>query len=760
MLKRGMKFMIMMLALFLLVAVRPDNVQAATASGTCGDELVWELDEGVLTISGSGNMKNYSAGKAPWYEHRTRITDLVIESGVTTVGDYAFDDCSRLTDINFGSVTKIGNHSFDGCDALVNVSIPATVTSIGEYGFYHCDRLKTLHIAGDPSMGYRCFKLCTSLTKVTMDKVTTVGSSAFTEDTSLETVSMMSAVTVKDYAFNTCSALKTVYGDNITSIQEYGFVNCESLTTINLSKVTKIGHYAFQYNKSLKDVHISAATTSIGDYAFEHCEGMKTLTIDGDPSIGYRCFRYCTGLTKVVMDSVTTVNSSAFTGDTSLTSVSMLNVKTLKDYAFHECSGLMVLIAPNLRTIEEYAFRNCTKLTSVSFANADSIGQYAFENCEQLVSVNIPNATSIGSYCFVNCKALPSIQMENIESIGSYAFKNCTGLTAIGLSQYLESIGGSAFASTTALKNVFYGGTASDWGTYVSIGGSNTYLQNAKFSYGSCEIVLTINEQPKTQKVKNKNTAYFTVYAIGNGVNYQWQYRTSSNGSWKKCTAEGNQSPILKVAATNAKSGYQYRCKLMDADGNTKYTNTVNLYVLGIKKQPVVQKVVDGDKAVFAVNASGHNKKYQWQYRKSANDSWQSASASGNKKASMTVTASTAKNGYQYRCKITDSAGNVVYSKAVKLYVLGIKKQPASVTIKAGNKAKFTVTATGYDKTYQWQYRTSASGKWKNVTADGNKTNTIKISATRSRNGYQYRCKISDDAGNVIYTKAATLRIK
>ena len=122
--------------------------------------------------------------------------------------------------------------------------------------------------------------------------------------------------------------------------------------------------------------------------------------------------------------------------------------------------------------------------------------------------------------------------------------------------------------------------------------------------------------------------------------------------------------------------------------------------------------------------------------------------------------ATTTRDGYQYRCKITDSAGNVIYSNAVTLNVLGIKTQPASVTAKAGDTVTFKVVATGQGITYQWQWRNGSSGTWARTTVSGNKTATISMPATAARNGYQYRCKITDSAGNVVYSYAVVLNVK
>ena len=108
---------------------------------------------------------------------------------------------------------------------------------------------------------------------------------------------------------------------------------------------------------------------------------------------------------------------------------------------------------------------------------------------------------------------------------------------------------------------------------------------------------------------------------------------------------------------------------------------------------------------------------------------------------------------------MTNSSGSV-YSSAATLTVGGkpvITRQPASVTVAAGETASFSVTATGA-ASYQWYYRTSSSGSWTEVSAASGKTATYSLTAAARHNGYQYRCKVTNSSGSV-YSSAATLTV-
>ncbi|MBQ6831941.1 MAG: hypothetical protein IJO28_04830 [Oscillospiraceae bacterium] len=323
--------------------------------------------------------------------------------------------------------------------------------------------------------------------------------------------------------------------------------------------------------------------------------------------------------------------------------------------------------------------------------------------------------------------------------------------------------------------NSFFMGTYSTYttfsasGTYYITGDNAANIDKTQFparlyAAGTAATAPTITSHPTTVNMPAGTTAKFTVKASGTGLTYQWQYRTSSTGSWKNCTATGNKKATVSVPVTASRDGFQYRCKVTNSAGKTVNSKvaTLNVVTLKITAQPANKTVPIGTTAKFTVKATGSTLKYQWQYRSSSTAAWKSASATGSKTATVKVPATASRNGFQYRCKITDKYGNVIYSKVVtlKAVVLKVTTQPANKTVAAGTTAKFTVKASGTGLTYQWQFRKSADGKWFNNTSASGKTNVLSIGATASRNGFQYRCKITDKYGNVIYSNVATLTVK
>ena len=128
--------------------------------GTCGEHVAWTLEDGILTIGGSGAMSDYaSTSEVPWYGQRAEITSVVICDGVTAIADRAFYNCTAMTDVSIGKdVTNIGTYAFRGCTALVEVTIPAGVTNLENSAFRACAALATITFGGNaPTIGNNVF---------------------------------------------------------------------------------------------------------------------------------------------------------------------------------------------------------------------------------------------------------------------------------------------------------------------------------------------------------------------------------------------------------------------------------------------------------------------------------------------------------------------------------------------------------------------------------------------------------------------------
>ena len=226
--------------------------------------------------------------------------------------------------------------------------------------------------------------------------------------------------------------------------------------------VTSIGDWAFNYCSGLTSVTIPNSVVSIGRYAFYYCSGLTSVTIGNSvTSIGGSAFRDCSGLISVTIpNSVTSIGEYAFNNCSGLTSVTIPNsVKSIGDYAFDNCTGLTsVTIGNSVESIGDWAFVNCRGLTSVTIPNSvTSIGDYAFKDCYRLTSVTIPNSVkSIGYQAFCYCSGLTSVTIPNsVTSIGPHAFQYCSGLTSVTIGNGVESIGKYAFGNCSKISDVY-----------------------------------------------------------------------------------------------------------------------------------------------------------------------------------------------------------------------------------------------------------------------------------------------------------------
>ncbi len=240
-----------LLALSLLLSLLPSAALAADTvdSGACGSGLTWTLDEdGVLTVSGTGEMDDYGTDDTPWYARHREITAVVIGDGVTGIGTYAFYNCTALTDVTISaSVTSIGEYAFADCAALTNITLPNSVMVIGDYAFLNCVCLTEIDLP---------------------DSVTDLGDQAFRSCTALTSVSL--SCDIPDYAFYGCTALtEASLGEGVTDIGEYAFCGCTALMNIILpDSVVNIEAYAFYNCTSLVLVSFGTGISWIKDYAF------------------------------------------------------------------------------------------------------------------------------------------------------------------------------------------------------------------------------------------------------------------------------------------------------------------------------------------------------------------------------------------------------------------------------------------------------------------------------------------------------------
>ena len=515
------------------------------ASGYCGAEgngenLSWTLDsKGLLTISGTGKMADYSIENIPWMNNRTDIKVVNIVEGVTCIGEFAFYYCTSLTSIDIpDGVTYISYSAFRGCSSLTSITIPNGVTSIGNYAFKGCSLLTSITIPnGVTRIGDYAFEGCSLLTSITIPNgVTYISYSAFRGCSSLTSITIPNGVTsIDEYAFEGCSLLTSITIPNgVTSIGENAFYGCSALVSVNIpDSVTSIGENVFYGCSALVSVNIPDSVTSIGENAFHGCSALISVTIpDSVTSIGYSAFSSCTSLVSItVPNSVTSIARAVFSHCSSLASITIPDsVTSIDDFAFDSCTSLVSITIPNsVIIIDDYAFANCTSLVSITIPNSvTSIDDHAFYRCASLTSIDIPNSvTSIEEDAFTECENISEIYFNidpkylniDLSSIFSSSIKAYVIVPAAYLSDYVtlfSSFENIILADTDG--NMYLGSGIHLYGYSLILDGSigvnfymklsETVLNNEESAY----MEFTVNE--KTQQVPVKDATIKDGYYI------------------------------------------------------------------------------------------------------------------------------------------------------------------------------------------------------------------------------------------------------
>ena len=281
------------------IATNVAKAQTVIDEGRCGDNLTWQLtSNGILTINGTGAMDDYNPHVAsypqgpkiaPWDSYKEKIETVIIGNGATTIGTYAFEECSKIISVDIpNSVTTIGYFAFNECSRLTSVIIPDAVTAIGYAAFSNCSKLTSINIPNSVRViDEQTFSGCSSLTSVIIPN---------------------SVTEIKGGAFNGCSKLTSIEIPNsVTVIGVASFSDCGKLTSIEIpNSVIELGSYAFADCMSLTSAIIGDAVNGIGNDTFANCFYLTSVTIGKSVAwIENDAFAYCNWLKTIICKATT-----------------------------------------------------------------------------------------------------------------------------------------------------------------------------------------------------------------------------------------------------------------------------------------------------------------------------------------------------------------------------------------------------------------------------------------------------------------------
>jgi len=463
----------------------------AEKSGICGDNLEWKLtDEGVLTITGTGEMQDWNDYSSPWYENES-VKQVIIGDGVTTIGDWAFSYCRALTSITIpNSVTDIGSHAFSSCSSLTSITIPNSVTDIGPSAFSSCKALASVAIGNSvTTLGSSAFSSCKALTSITIpNSVTDIGSHAFSLCSSLASVTIGNSVTtIGNDAFSWCQALASITIPNsVTDIGPSTFYYCSSLTSVTIpNSVRTIGNSAFYGCSSLASVTIGNHVTSIGTDILSNNSVAKVIWLTKRPPSGYSSVK---GFIHYVPNTSYSQRSNA-------------KVYPSLDDIFEVGGIKYVPVSLSERTCDAI---DCIYTGDAYEVNIDKkvnykgfdmtvreINPYTGYKCHKITKANININGSIGEHAFSGCSSLKSTRIhKDVKELKNYVFYRCGALSTFiiedrNTSLKIGSNGSDPFFKDCKLDSVYIGGKM-DYNTSSYVGFSpfynNTSLRTVKIS--------------------------------------------------------------------------------------------------------------------------------------------------------------------------------------------------------------------------------------------------------------------------------------
>lgn len=414
--------------LLLLVIILLPMVASADNSGFCGDNVIWTYVEATktLTISGTGDMTDYASLSSPWYYFREDIEKVIVDNGVTSLGNAAFKNCSKLTSITIpNGVTKIGAEALSECSSLASISIPASVANIGQAAFSGCSTIGYIFFPENVTeVSERVCDGCKSLTDLKLSNNTKE---------------------IGTKAFNDCSSLKfLVIPSSVETINQLAFADCSSLSKAKLLSKTP----SLLYDNSFTNHSFSLKVPKGCKAAYQSAQGWKNFTDISDAEESGICGD----------------NLKWNFDDTSMTLI-ISGIGAMTNYYYDEAPWYFIhqiiqhiVLEDGVTTIGNDAFFDCISLSTVTIPNSvTSIGEWALEFCSALPSVIIPNSvTSIGEYAFFGCSSISSITIPNsVTSIGRSTFYGCSNLTFAVVSKNLTKIDPSAFFKCEMLRDFY-----------------------------------------------------------------------------------------------------------------------------------------------------------------------------------------------------------------------------------------------------------------------------------------------------------------
>ena len=429
-----------------------EKLPGDATTGQCGRTAYWELKDGVMTISGSGEITYIG-----WENHRDDIKNVIIEDGITGIVSAAFYQCGNLTSVTVPqSVTSIGFRAFYECYKLKAVTLPANLEYMGDYAFWHCESLEKIVFPESITVIPRgAFLGCKSLTSITFPSgLTEVDEIAFQNCTSIKELHFPATVTVlRDGSFSGCTSLKKIYfyGD-APGTGNFTFEDVTATAYYPPGNVSWISG-GMGHNGGMITEKPDPNQENQGCITHDFSEWV--ITAEPNPLEWGSKERYCVacgyketeGLPPIVYECEPTehpeLGEPIASGKDHNVQWKLYADGTLSVYGVRWMEGTnkthkwkeyaeqitRVIVEEGLSIIPNRAFSDLPNLTSVELPwTLWELGNEVFANCPKLTTVTLPvNTAKLGAYLFSRCSMLETvIFLGSAPEMDRYAFKNLT----------------------------------------------------------------------------------------------------------------------------------------------------------------------------------------------------------------------------------------------------------------------------------------------------------------------------------------------
>lgn len=319
-----------------------DNLPVSGTCGIDGDNLTWSYQDGILTISGTGQME-FEASTDAWEYYADEITSIIVEEGVTSICYMAFRDCIKLETVLLpNTLEELDAQCFLGCTSLEEISIPENVTEIGYNVFGRCTSLRTVNLPSTlTKIGQEAFAQCSSLEEITLpDDLLQIGLAAFKDCTQLQNITVPEQVReIAEEAFENCTSLtEVIIQGSETGIQRQAFQGCTALQSVQFTYGSQARNARMMRSAPAQ----TSRSVSIAAGVFNGCTNLESVTLPANlEAIDDNTFENCSSLSEIeIPESTTDIGMSAFSGSGLQTADVPVSVESIKAGAFGSCEAL------------------------------------------------------------------------------------------------------------------------------------------------------------------------------------------------------------------------------------------------------------------------------------------------------------------------------------------------------------------------------------------------------------------------------------